>query len=187
MLDLQLREEFRNRRLKGTAIENPTCKNLLLLLAERTFAFRKGFVDLTYRKIADEINVSWRTVATAAKRLQERGDLIREKLPGGAYRWWLPINRNEVIADPERCFCVREAQEAKSLPHDRSIIPPHDRMIISPMIDRSWEQSLSKEALNVDPVGPEVLSGRPKTAPLKSALDYDFRAILVVGGVGCCF
>ena len=148
-------------------IKNPTCKNLLLLLAERTFAFRKGFVDLTYRKIADEINVSWRTVATAAKRLQERGDLIRQKLPGGAYRWWLPINRNEVIADPEKRFCVREAQESTTLPHDRSIIPPHDQMIIPPMIDRSWEHLASEEALNQDFMGTQSASERQKTDPLK--------------------
>lgn len=156
---------------RAKQIKNPTASALLLLLAERTFAFRRGSVDLTYNKIASELSVTWRTIATAARRLQEQGALVRKKLPGGAYRWWLPIEQSEIIADPESRFHVRENPNPLTPPYDRSIISPHDRSIISPMIDRSWDHTFDREHSKPDQIRPD---GCAKSVD-KSALKKDLK------------
>ena len=148
-------------------LRNRTASALLLYLAERTFAFRKGCVDVCYKKIAQELHVSWRTVARAAKVLTQQGDLIRKRLPGGTYRWWLPLQRSEVVSNPDSSFWVRDGAEFGELPHDSSVMTPHDNGVITPMTDRSWEHPTGVGALNLVLKGAQEPSARPKTEPLK--------------------
>ena len=124
-------------------------------------------MDLSYRKIAEELHVSWRTVARATKLLQEQGDILLERLVGGAYRWVVPIEREEILADPEQRFQVRGSESSSNRPHDKFVISPHDNSDISPMTHLSWEQPVKASPTNPTPTSSQAPSHRPKTEPLK--------------------
>ncbi len=147
-------------------IQNPTACSLLICLSRRTFAFRKSSVVLSYLELAQSINCCWRTVATAAKKLEEWGDLIRERQRDGRYRWTLTLDPDEIINDPDQTFPLRQTP-VLSPPHDRSIMAPHDRSIMGGMQDRSWGPADSDQGSK--PVPTKVLGSPrpPQKEPLK--------------------
>ena len=144
-----------------------TPSKLLIFLARKTLSFRKGSVVLRYRDISEAIGVCWRTVARAAKKLSKQGYVVREKMKGGTYKWWVPLRPDEVVGKLDGNFLVREIAT-----------PPHDKNVISPMTDRSyppmtavsWDQMFDRSASEAEIAGENLCVEPVENQPLKKDL-----------------
>ena len=79
------------------------------LLCELTVGFGRGFVERSYRELAAALGKSWATIARAARALRESGDIQVETLRDRSYRWYVVLETDDIVADPEGVFVVRES------------------------------------------------------------------------------
>lgn len=107
-------------------LSNRTASALLSLLNRLTIGFGRGFIDLSYSQISEQLKIHRRTITTAAKLLEKMGDIVRERVSHGIYRWKILLEKDEIIEDPAQIYLTKEAlQEPISPPEvviDRS--PP---------------------------------------------------------------
>ena len=140
---------------RAKRLSNRTAAELLRYLCELTIGFGKGFVDITYRALAKALGREWRTIARAVKFLKEEGDVIVETLHDGSYRWYVLLEPEDILADAEGIYRLKEApQEALTgdAHHDIGVMTPmtgmsypHDRDVISPMTPVSWGEACSSK------------------------------------------
>jgi hypothetical protein len=96
--------------------------SLLTLLCQKTVGFGQGFVDLSYQQISEHLKVGKRALSKAANILVELGVVYRKRPAGSVYRWWLVLDKDEVLQDPKRIYTVRpkQAKAEGGVVHDRS-------------------------------------------------------------------
>jgi hypothetical protein len=88
-------------------ISNKTAAALLSLINRKTIGFGQGFVDLSYSLISKELKVNPRTVSTAAKKLEHWGDILRERISYGIYRWRVVLETDEILFDPDKTYMTK--------------------------------------------------------------------------------
>ena len=96
-------------------ISNKTASALLSLITRKTIGFGRGAIELAYAQIAEELEVTQRTISTAAKRLEECGDIVRERVRHGIYRWRVVLEKDEVLFDPEQTYATKACGELEVL------------------------------------------------------------------------
>ena len=94
---------------RAKRLSNRTAAELLRYLCELTIGFGKGFVDITYRALAKALGREWRTIARAVKFLKEEGDVSVETLHDGSYRWYVLLEPEDILADAEGIYRLKEA------------------------------------------------------------------------------
>ena len=128
-----------------------TAGELLRHLCELTIGFGKGFVDLTYRALAEALAKDWSTIARAAMLLKKSGDVVTEPLRDGSYRWSVVLEPGDVVSDPLGIYRVRTVSDAHASPppHGKNAIPPmaktpwgHGKNAIPPMAKTPWGQAV---------------------------------------------
>ena len=149
-----------------TKVSNATASKVLMYLARRTFCFRKGSVVASYHSIANELGVSWRTIASATKKLVDLGYVIRKRVEGQAYKWWIPLDPDEFSGEADKGdFLLRSTPT-----HDRSIISPMKDRSYPLMQDRSWDQAFEEQSLKPHDTTTLQGSGTMENPPLKKDL-----------------
>ena len=140
------------------SLRNAAAQALYNFLIEKCFGFGQGSVELSYAQIAQVIGRCWRTVARAAGKLRDLGFAVLEPLPGGIYRWRIPVLAEEVKDDPYGVLLVLDAASSQAsedpipIPsgYDSSVISPHDSFVISPMTDLSWGVACKEQGSGPD-------------------------------------
>ena len=95
---------------RARRLSNRTAAELLRHLCELTIGFGRGSIDLTYRALAEALHRDWSTIARAAKLLRALGDVEVETLENGSYRWFVLLEPEDIKADPEGVYRLRNAQ-----------------------------------------------------------------------------
>ncbi len=140
------------------SLRNAAAQALYNFLIEKCFGFGQGSVELSYAQIAQVIGRCWRTVARAAGKLRKLGFAVLEPLPGGIYRWRIPVLAEEVKDDPYGVLLVLDAASSQAseepipIPsgYDSSVISPHDSFVISPMTELSWGVACEEQGSGPD-------------------------------------
>ena len=101
-------------------ISNKTAAALLSLINRKTVGFGVGYVDLPYRQISKELGVGPRAIQRAAQRLEEWGDIIRERVAYRIYRWRVVLERDEVIEDPQHTYTTKDGAKGAQVLIERS-------------------------------------------------------------------
>ena len=101
-------------------ISNKTAGALLSLLTRKTIGFGQGSVNLPYRQISNELGVGPRAIQEAARRLEEWGDIIRERVAHQIYRWRVVLERDEVLEDPNQIYVTKSPSQDSQVRIDRS-------------------------------------------------------------------
>ena len=101
-------------------ISNKTAAALLSLINRKTVGFGVGYVDLPYRQISKELGVGPRAIQRAAQRLEEWGDIIRERVAYRIYRWRVVLERDEVIEDPQHTYTTKDGAKGAQVRIERS-------------------------------------------------------------------
>jgi DNA-binding transcriptional ArsR family regulator len=95
---------------RAKRLSNRTAAELLRHLCELTIGFGRGSIDLTYRALAEALHKDWRTIARAASLLRALGDVEVESLENRSYRWFVLLEPEDIVADPEGLYRVRSAR-----------------------------------------------------------------------------
>lgn len=114
---------------RARRLPNRTAAELLRHLCELTIGFGRGFIDLTYRTLAEALHKDWSTIARAAKLLRRMGDVEVEALENGSYRWYVLLEAEDIVADPEGLYRIRGAQVVAqpTTPHGIGAMTPWHR------------------------------------------------------------
>lgn len=118
---------------RAKRLSNRTAAELLRHLCELTIGFGRGSIDLTYRALAEALHKDWSTIARAAKLLREMGDVEAETLDDGSYRWYVLLEPEDIVADPEGVYRVRGADQVAPRP-----MPPHGENAMGVMAKMPW-------------------------------------------------
>ena len=94
---------------RAKRLSNRTAAELLRYLCELTVGFGRGSIDLTYRALAEALHKDWSTIARATRLLRALGDVEVETLENGSYRWYVLLEPEDIVADPEGLYRVRAA------------------------------------------------------------------------------
>ncbi len=116
---------------RAKRLSNRTAAELLRHLCELTIGFGRGSVDLTYRALAQALHKDWSTIARAAKLLREMGDVEAETLDDGSYRWYVLLEPEDIVADPEGVYRVRGVAV-------QAATPPHGENAMGGMAKTPW-------------------------------------------------
>ena len=162
---------------RAKRLSNRTAAELLRYLCELTIGFGKGFVDITYRALAKALGREWRTIARAVKFLKDEGDVSVETLHDGSYRWYVLLEPDDILADAEGIYRLKEAAQEASMGDTHhvtdvmtpmtSVSYPHDTDDISPMTPVSWGEAISSEPKKPVNIRVEDSFINAKTEPLK--------------------
>ena len=96
---------------RAKRLSNRTAAELLRYLCELTVGFGRGSIDLTYRALAEALHKDWSTIARATRLLRALGDVEVETLENGSYRWYVLLEPEDIVADPEGIYRVRAARD----------------------------------------------------------------------------
>ena len=96
---------------RARLLSGRTAAELLRYLCELTIGFGRGFIELTYRALAEALHKDWSTIARAARLLRDTGDVEVETLENGSYRWFVLLEPEDIVADPEGIYRVRSPRD----------------------------------------------------------------------------
>ncbi len=156
---------------RAQTLQNPSATALLLYLVSRTLCFRRGSVDLTYEHLIENLKFCRRTVTNAAKRLENDGDIVRQRLRDGSYRWFVLLNRDEVLSNPNGELSVRDPDPKKSSQSDnpscKLLHDPPAKVCMTPMQELAWGSSVHEDGSKPDVIRVSGGSGSAEIEPLK--------------------
>lgn len=151
------------------SLTNRTAAALLSFICRKTIGFGLGTIEFSYRQLSKALNVGTRALCNAARILEERGFIVRDRPNGGSYRWAVILDKDEIIEDRNCIYITRETLPSqggdkidrsggiRSIVHD-----PHARSILSPR--PKAEQSIQHESKS------SASKIEQKTEPLKKLI-----------------
>lgn len=109
---------------RAKLLSSRTAAELLRYLCELTIGFGRGFIELTYRALAEALHKDWRTIARAASLLRSTGDVEVETLENGSYRWFVLLEPEDIVTDPEGIYRVRPPRDMyqTGTPHGKDVM-----------------------------------------------------------------
>lgn len=94
------------RRITARNLRGTMSSDLLYHLCDLIFRHDQEhfFVDRSYRVLAEELKKNVSTIARAAKKLRDLGEVEVEPLPDGSYRWYVLLEPDDIESDPDGFF-----------------------------------------------------------------------------------
>lgn len=105
-----------------------------------TIGFGRGYIDLTYKKLAEALGMNWSTIARAAKFLRLRGDVEVEALADRSYRWYVLLEPSDIKYDPNGVYRVRSRAQAN--PNLKGVHRPHGLDAMTPMASKPCQPAV---------------------------------------------
>lgn len=163
-------------------LPNGTAKEILRRLCDMTVGFGRGYIDLSYRKLAEAMRKDWSTIARAAKFLRQQGDVEVEALADRSYRWYVLLEPSDIENDPNKVYRIKSQPKVSQT---REEVPGHAVDAMTPMASKACQHGLDAMTLRapmpwgrwtVEPLASPIKTpenaawGEPGKEPLKKDL-----------------